>query len=61
MKNYLRYFCLRLVAAAFLASVPAYAFSQVKITVSDQIVSVKGEKMYVHNVKKGETIYSTNS
>jgi len=58
MKNYLRYFCLRLVAAAFLASVPAYAFSQVKITVSDQIVSVKGEKMYVHNVKKGETIYS---
>ncbi len=34
------------------------AVSQVKVTVSDQIVSVKGEKMYVHNVKKGETIYS---
>ena len=41
-----------------MAAVPTLALAQVKVTVSDQIVSVKGEKMYVHNVKKGETIYS---
>lgn len=41
-----------------MAGCPTLALSQVKVTISDQIVSVKGEKMYVHNVKKGETIYS---
>ena len=58
LRNSLLRFCARLVAVAIMASAPTYALSQVKITVSDQIVSVKGEKMYVHNVKKGETIYS---
>ena len=51
-------FWLRLLAVAIMAFAPSYALSQVKITISDQIVNVKGEKMYVHNVKKGETIYS---
>ncbi|MBP5517156.1 MAG: LysM peptidoglycan-binding domain-containing protein [Bacteroidales bacterium] len=50
--------CIRLLFVAVVAAAPTYALSQVKITISDQIVSVKGEKMYVHNVKKGETIYS---
>lgn len=62
MKTNLRHrisrFLIRLLSVAVLAAVPTYALSQVKITVSDQIVSVKGEKMYVHNVKRGETIYS---
>ena len=57
-RNSIRRFALRAVAVLILAAVPSFAFSQVKVTVSDQIVSVKGEKMYVHNVKKGETIYS---
>ena len=57
-RNSIRRFAFRAVAVLILAAVPSFAFSQVKVTVSDQIVSVKGEKMYVHNVKKGETIYS---
>lgn len=56
--NRLSGFCLRLLAVAIMALAPSFALSQVKITISDQIVSVKGEKMYVHSVKRGETIYS---
>ena len=44
------------IAVILMAATPAQA--QVKIKISDQIVRVKGEKMYVHNVTKGETIYS---
>ena len=51
-------FALRAVATLIMAASASLATAQVKITISDQIVSVKGEKMYVHNVKKGETIYS---
>lgn len=58
MKKNLRLGILRFCVAAIISAIPTYGLSQVKITVSDQIVSVKGEKMYVHNVKKGETIYS---
>lgn len=58
MKKNLRLGILRICVAAIISAIPTYGLSQVKITVSDQIVSVKGEKMYVHNVKKGETIYS---
>lgn len=58
MKKNLRLGILRFCVAAIISAIPTYGLSQVKITISDQIVSVKGEKMYVHNVKKGETIYS---
>ena len=57
-RNTIRRFALRAAFILMMATAPTFAFSQVKVTVSDQIVSVKGEKMYVHNVKKGETIYS---
>ncbi len=52
--NKLIYLCC--IAAILMAAMPAQA--QVKIKISDQIVRVKGEKMYVHNVTRGETIYS---
>lgn len=57
-KSIIHRFALRSAIVLILAATPTLSLSQVKITISDQIVSVKGEKMYVHNVKKGETIYS---
>ena len=57
-KSLIHRLALRLAIVIMMAAAPTLALSQVKITISDQIVSVKGEKMYVHNVNKGETIYS---
>ena len=57
-KSIIHRLALRSAIVLIMAAAPTLALSQVKITISDQIVSVKGEKMYVHNVKKGETIYS---
>lgn len=57
-KSMIHRFALAASIILMMAGCPTLALSQVKVTVSDQIVSVKGEKMYVHNVKKGETIYS---
>ena len=57
-KSIIHRLALRSAIVIIMAAAPTLALSQVKITISDQIVSVKGEKMYVHNVKKGETIYS---
>ena len=37
---------------------PQLIEAQVKVTVSTEIISQRGRKMYVHYVKKGETIYS---
>lgn len=57
-KSMIHRFALAASIILMMAGCPTLALSQVKVTISDQIVSVKGEKMYVHNVKKGETIYS---
>ena len=57
-KSIIHRLALRSAIVLIMAAAPTLALSQVKITISDQIVSVKGEKMYVHNVNKGETIYS---
>lgn len=57
-KSMIHRFALAASIILMMAGCPTVALSQVKVTISDQIVSVKGEKMYVHNVKKGETIYS---
>ena len=57
-KSMIHRFALAASIILMMAECPTLALSQVKVTISDQIVSVKGEKMYVHNVKKGETIYS---
>lgn len=57
-KSMIHRFALAASIILMIAGCPTLALSQVKVTISDQIVSVKGEKMYVHNVKKGETIYS---
>ena len=37
---------------------PQLIEAQVKVTVSTEIISQRGRKMYVHYVKKGETVYS---
>ncbi|GAB4296761.1 MAG: LysM peptidoglycan-binding domain-containing protein [Marinilabiliales bacterium] len=46
------------IISLFFLFIGQYAYNQKDITKSTEIVSIKGKKYYLHEVKKGQTVYS---